>query len=64
MGTGPSWYVDETYVRVHGRWCYLYRAIDRDGNLVDCRLSEHRDMAAAKSFFEAALRVAGASPDR
>ena len=31
---GPSWYVDETYVKVFGRWCYLYRAIDRD---VPCR---------------------------
>jgi putative transposase len=29
---GKSWYVDETYVKVHGKWCYLYRAIDRDGN--------------------------------
>ena len=31
--SGQSWYVDETYLKVHGRWCYLYRAIDRDGNL-------------------------------
>src|SRR3712207_5546150 len=30
---GRSWYVDETYLKVHGRWCYLYRAIDRNGNL-------------------------------
>ena len=37
--TGQSWYVDETYVKVHGTWCYLYRAIDRDGNLVDSMLS-------------------------
>ncbi len=32
---GRSWYVDETSVKVKGKWCYLYRAIDRDGNLVD-----------------------------
>lgn len=32
---GKSWYVDETYIKVKGKWCYLYRAIDRDGNLVD-----------------------------
>lgn len=32
---GSSWYVDETYIKVKGKWCYLYRAIDRDGNLVD-----------------------------
>ena len=29
------WHIDETYVKVAGAWCYLYRAIDRDGNLVD-----------------------------
>jgi hypothetical protein len=39
---GRSWYVDETYLKVHGRWCYLYRAIDRNGNLVDVLFSEHR----------------------
>ena len=30
-GSGASWFVDETYLKVLGRWCYLYRAIDRDG---------------------------------
>src|ERR1700686_3009003 len=39
---GRSWYVDETYFKVHGHWRYLYRAIDRDGALVDVMLSEHR----------------------
>ena len=47
---GKSWYVDETYIKVSGRWCYLYRAIDRFGALVDVRLSEKRDMAATKAF--------------
>jgi transposase-like protein len=41
---GRKWYVDETYVQVQGRPCYLYRAIDRDGNLVDSLLSETRDI--------------------
>jgi transposase-like protein len=36
---------------VRGRWRYLYRAIDRDGALVDVMLREHRDLAAAKAFF-------------
>ena len=49
---GESWYVDETYIKVKGKWCYLYRAITRDGTLIDCRLSETRDMAAARSFSE------------
>jgi putative transposase len=61
---GSSWYVDETYVRVKGRWCYLYRAIDRDGNLVDTMLSETRDMAAAKRFFRQAVAVVGRRPAR
>ena len=61
---GKSWYVDETYVKVNGRWCYLYRAIDRFGALVDVRLSETRDMEAAKAFFRSAKAVTGVTPAR
>jgi putative transposase len=61
---GRSWYVDETYVKVNGAWCYLYRAIDRDGNLVDSMLSETRDMDAAQRFFQQARVVAGQAPER
>src|SRR6201995_5456429 len=61
---GRSWYVDETYVKVQGRWCYLYRAIDTSGALVDVRLSETRDMAAAKAFFQSAKTVTGGTPAR
>ncbi len=51
--------MDETYLKVHGRWCYLYRAIDRSGALVDVLFSEHRDMAAAQAFFRSAKAVTG-----
>jgi putative transposase len=61
---GTSWYVDETYIKVCGKWCYLYRAIDADGNLIDSRLSEKRDMEAAQQFFKQALAVVGSTPDR
>ncbi len=61
---GASWYVDETYVKVHGTWCYLYRAIDRDGNLVDARLSETRDMTAAQRFLRQAVATVGQLPGR
>jgi putative transposase len=61
---GKSWYIDETYLKVGGRWHYLYRAIDRDGNLVDSMLSEHRDMASAKRFFTQAREVIGHKPVR
>ncbi len=56
--------VDGIYLKVRGRWCYLYRAIDRNGDLVDTMLSEHRDMAAAKAFFRSAKAVAGQVPER
>ena len=61
---GKVWHVDETYVKVKGRWCYLYRAMDQDGNLVDSRLAKQRDMAAAKAFFEQVQEIAGQAPDR
>jgi putative transposase len=61
---GVSWYCDETYIKVGGQWCYLYRAIDRDGNLVDSMLSATRDMDAAKQFFRQAQEVVGHTPER
>jgi DDE domain len=62
--SGKSWYVDETYLRVGGRWCYLYRALDRAGNLVDVRRSERRDLEAARAFFRSAKAVTGVTPAR
>ena len=62
--SGRSWYADETYLKVQGHWCYLYRAIDRDGNLIDTMLSATRDMRAAKRFFRSARSIAGFVPDR
>jgi putative transposase len=49
---------------VKGRWAYLYRAIDRDGNLVDVLLSEKCDKAAAEVFFRSARTVTGSVPAR
>ena len=48
---GRSWRMDETYIKVKGRWCYLYRAIDKRGQTLDFMLSENRDEAAATAFF-------------
>ena len=53
--TNRSWRVDETYVRVKGRWCYLYRAIDSAGATIDFVLSGLRDAATAKRLFRKAL---------
>ncbi len=52
---GGSWRCDETYVKVKGRWTYLYRAVDKQGRTVDFLLSERRDVAAAKRFFRKAM---------
>jgi transposase-like protein len=53
--TNRSWRLDETYVRVAGKWTYLYRALDSAGNTIDFLLSPHRDRVAAKHFLQLAL---------
>ena len=53
---GGSWRCDETYIKVKGRWMYLYRAVDKQGRTVDFLLSEKRDVAAAQHFFRKALQ--------
>ena len=53
--TNTSWRVDETYVRVKGRWCYLYRALDSTGATIDFVHSVWRDAGAARRLFRKAL---------
>ncbi|RWR44736.1 IS6 family transposase [Sinirhodobacter ferrireducens] len=61
--TTNSWRMDETYIKVKGRWTYLYRAVDRDGQTLDFMLSERRDFAVARCFFKRAIGSNGV-PDR
>ena len=56
---GSSWRMDETYVQVGGRWKYLYRAVDREGETVDFLLTAKRDVAAARRFLERAIDLNG-----
>ena len=53
---GGRWFVDETYVKVAGRWRYVYRAIDQFGQVIDVLVSEKRDLGATRRFFTRALR--------
>jgi transposase-like protein len=53
--TGDRWFVDETYVKVAGRWRYLHRAVDQFGQVIDVLVAEQRDTAAARRFFTRAL---------
>jgi len=53
---GCSWRVDETYVKVKGKWAYLYRALDKYGNTIDFYLSSTRNTKAAKRFLSKALK--------
>src|SRR5215467_8914723 len=57
-----TWYMDETFVRVAGRWMYLFRAVDSGGQTVDFYLSETRDREAAKVFLRRALANADNRP--
>jgi transposase-like protein len=60
---GDHWSVDETYVKVAGRWRYLYRAVDQFWQVIDVRLSDQRDLSATRRFFTSAC-CAGVVPSR
>ena len=55
--TNDSWRVDETYIKVKGKWKYLYRAVDSNGNTLDFMLSSKRDHQAAKRFLKKLLKA-------
>jgi transposase-like protein len=59
---GDRWYVDETYVKVNGVWCYVYRAVDQHGQVIDVLVSKRRDGHAARRFFARALAMLKVTP--
>ncbi|MDM5153341.1 IS6 family transposase [Bacillus sp. DX1.1] len=54
-----SWRLDETYIKVKGKWCYLYRAIDKEGQMLDIQLRKKRDTQAAYAFMKRLVRTYG-----
>lgn len=62
--TNDSWRVDETYLKVKGKWKYLYRAVDSNGNTIEFMFSAKRDKQAAKRFLNKALKARHNQPPR
>ena len=62
-GTSTSWRMDETYIKVKGKWTYYYRAIDKFGKTLDFMFSEKRNEEAATAFFKRAIQNNG-FPDK
>ncbi len=59
---GHHWSIDETYIRIAGRWCYAFRAIDEDGQVIDVYVSPTRDTAAATTFLTRAVESTKVTP--
>ena len=62
--TNDSWKLDETYIKIKGKWRYLYRAIDKSGQTLDWMLSRYRNKKAAKRFFTKVLANLHVMPPR
>ena len=56
---GRSWRLDETYVKIKGKWAYLYRAVDKEGQTIEFLLTPNRDRDAAEAFLRKAIRSQG-----
>ena len=54
-----AWHLDETYIKVKGEWCYLYRAIDREGYTLDIQLRKTRNHQAAYMFMKRLVKAFG-----
>ncbi|MDZ4417105.1 IS6 family transposase [Bacillus cereus] len=54
-----AWHLDETYIKIKGEWCYLYRAIDSDGHTLDFQLRKTRNYQAAYTFMKRLVKHFG-----
>jgi putative transposase len=60
---GDTWYLDEVFVKIHGRQQYLWRAVDEDGDVIDILVQSRRNRRAALRFFRKLLKGQGCVPD-
>ena len=61
---GDTWYLDELFVTIQGRWQYLWRAVDEDGDVLDILVQSRRNRRAAERFFRKLLKSQGREPRR
>jgi len=61
---GDTWYLDEVFVKIHGRQQYLWRAVDEDGDVIDILVQSRRNRRAALRFFRKLLKGQGCVPRR
>ena len=59
LHVGTSWRLDETYIKVFGKWHYLYRAVDKEGNTIDFQLFKRRNKSAAYKYLKKAIEENG-----
>src|SRR6266851_2962256 len=58
-----TWLVDETSVKILGKWHYLDRGVELGGQVLDCWLSATRDLPAAEAFFRRTIESTRCTPD-
>ena len=58
----PQWHLDEMYVSIGGRWTYLWRAIDQEGEVLDILIQAKRDKKAARKLMRKLLKKHGFAP--
>lgn len=61
-GFGDTFFIDEVFVKIHGKQHYLWRAVDQDGDVIDVFLQERKDSSAAKRFLTRLIRSSGGDP--
>ena len=57
------WHLDEMIVRISGKRMYMWRAVDREGEVLDVLVQKRRNKAAALKLLKKLLKKQGFVPD-